>query len=233
MVKIYKFSELGKADFGWLKANYHFSFSNYYNPNRLGFGKLLVINDDKVSAGKGFAPHSHKDMEIITYVKTGAITHQDNLGNKGRTIAGDVQVMSAGSGITHSEYNFEDEDTTLYQIWIEPNQKNVAPRWDSKKFPKDLSSNSLTLLVSGRAEDKEKAPLFIYQDAAIWAGNIKANSLINQSVKYNSYILASKGEFAINGQKISQGDGAEISETNNLEIKTFTDSEIIVIDIPN
>ncbi|MDX1949559.1 MAG: pirin family protein [Rickettsiales bacterium] len=232
MAKIFRFSDLGKADYGWLKANYHFSFANYYNPNRTGFGKLLVINDDKVSAGKGFAPHSHKDMEIITYVRSGAITHQDSLGNKGRTIAGDVQVMSAGSGITHSEYNYETEDTTLFQIWIQPNEMGVKPRWDARKFPKEISENSLTLLVSGRKEDEHLSPLFIYQDAAIWGGNLKANSLVNHKVKYNSYILASKGEFEINGQKMQQGDGAEVKEAKEIQIKTFTDSEIIVIDTP-
>ena len=145
MIKIHPYEKLGQHDYGWLKARYHFSFGDYYNPQRMGFGSLRVINDDVVQAGTGFPPHPHNDMEIITYVRRGAITHKDSLGNEGRTEAGDVQVMSAGTGIKHAEYNKEKEDTNLYQIWIEPREEGVAPRWDSAKFPKTPINDALPL----------------------------------------------------------------------------------------
>ena len=126
MIKVYPYEKLGNHDFGWLNARYHFSFARYYNPERTGFGKLLVINDDIVHAHSGFDTHPHADMEIITYVRAGAITHRDSTGNEGRTAAGDVQVMSAGTGIAHSEHNEEDEDTRLYQIWIAPREKGMT-----------------------------------------------------------------------------------------------------------
>ena len=131
MINLIPYEKLGGADHGWLKAKHHFSFASYQDPNRMNFGPMRVINDDIVAAQKGFAPHPHDNMEIITYVRKGAITHKDNMGNEGRTAAGDVQVMSAGTGVTHSEYNLEDEETSLYQIWMFPNKKNVKPRWDA------------------------------------------------------------------------------------------------------
>ena len=137
MINIIKYNDLGGADHGWLKAKHHFSFASYQNPERVHFGPMRVINDDVVSPQTGFASHPHDNMEIITYVRKGAITHKDNMGNVGKTEAGDVQVMSAGTGVVHSEYNYENEDTNLYQIWIYPNKKDVKPRWDAKKFPKE------------------------------------------------------------------------------------------------
>ena len=134
MITIYPYEELGHADHGWLDARHHFSFGRYHNPERMGFGVLRVINDDIIKAGKGFDTHPHKDMEIITYVRKGAITHRDSNGNEGRTEAGDVQVMSAGTGIFHSEYNLEDEDTNIYQIWIEPHKLDVTPDWSAHEF---------------------------------------------------------------------------------------------------
>lgn len=129
MIKVIEYNNLGGADHGWLKAKHHFSFASYQDPNRVKFGPMRVVNDDIVAPKKGFDPHPHNNMEIITYVRKGAITHKDDMGNEGRTVAGDVQVMSAGTGVVHSEYNLEDEDTTLYQIWMFPNKKNVKPRW--------------------------------------------------------------------------------------------------------
>ena len=155
--------ERGGANFGWLNSKHSFSFGHYYDPKHMGFSVLRVINDDIIQAGTGFDTHPHANMEIITYVRTGAITHRDSNGNVGRTEAGDVQVMSAGSGIYHSEFNLESEDTNIFQIWIEPNQLEVTPRWDSFEFPKQTAESSLTLLVSGEGD----APLSIYQDAYI------------------------------------------------------------------
>src|SRR6478735_12201129 len=126
------FDSLGHANHGWLDTRHHFSFANYYDPARMGWGRIRVWNDDTIGARSGFPPHPHRDMEIVTYVRSGAVTHQDSMGNKGRTAAGDVQVMSAGTGVTHAEYNLENEDTTLFQIWIEPDRAGEAPGWGAR-----------------------------------------------------------------------------------------------------
>jgi redox-sensitive bicupin YhaK (pirin superfamily) len=232
MLTVYPYAELGHADHGWLDARHHFSFARYWNPKRTGFGTLLVINDDKVAAGTGFGTHPHDNMEIITYVRQGAITHQDSMGNIGRTGAGDVQVMSAGTGVTHSEFNRETEDTRLYQIWIEPNERGVAPRWEAKQFPKTPVTDTLPLLVSGRKTDANSDALFIHQDAAIYGGNLKAGTTITQPITYQAYILASVGSFTVNGTTLKQGDGAEVTAEQALTISALTDAEILVIDVP-
>ena len=229
MIKIYKYEDLGHANHGWLDARHHFSFASYYNPQRMGFGKLKVINDDVIQAGKGFDNHPHRDMEIITYVKSGAITHKDSNGNEGRTESGDIQVMSAGTGIFHSEYNLESQDTNIYQIWIEPNKMGVQPRWEAKEFPKDYVTDKLSLLVSGDSEDDA---LFIYQDAQIYGGKMKKDVVINHPIKRQSYLLVASGKVGIGKDIIKKGDGAEITDTQNVEIKALEDSDILVIDIP-
>jgi len=231
MIKIYPYESLGSANHGWLSAHHHFSFAEYRNPERVHFGKLRVINDDIISAKSGFPPHSHDNMEIITYVRSGAISHKDSMGNEGRTAAGDVQVMSAGTGVTHSEFNLEDEAATLYQIWIFPNKQHVTPRWDKMEFPKLAVADKLPLLVSGRAADNGKA-LFIHQDAAIYGGRVAKGNKVTQEITHQAYILASRGEIAINGTKLKQGDGAEITQLKQFEITAITDAEILVIDVP-
>jgi hypothetical protein len=231
MIIIYPYNQLGHANHGWLDARHHFSFASYYNPKRTGFGDLLVINDDRIAAHKGFGMHPHDNMEIITYVREGAITHQDSMGNKGRTEAGDVQVMSAGTGVIHSEHNLEDVDTRLYQIWIQPNTRNVQPRWEARQFPKHDSAESLSVLVSGLAEHQGSDALFIYADAAIYGGRLKAGAKITQPIKYQAYVLASSGEFMLNGKHMQQGDGAEVVGIDELIIDTSMDSEILVIDV--
>ena len=234
MMKHIPYQQLGKADHGWLKANHHFSFANYYNPERMSFGTLRVINDDWIQAGTGFAPHPHNNMEIITYVRSGEITHEDNTGNKGITKSGEVQVMSAGSGIVHSEHNRGKAPITLYQIWIETNKLNVAPRWEAKTFPTEFSTQ-LPLLVSGYPEDKDNS-LFIYQNARIFGGKIKQGSVFNQSITHQAYVLASFGSFEIRENEknitMQQGDGAEITESKVVTIHALTDCEILVIDAP-
>src|ERR1700758_258283 len=149
MIELRPFAELGGADHGWLKAKHHFSFASYYDPQRMGLGSLVVWNDDEIAPNTGFPPHPHADMEIITYVRQGAITHQDNLGNKGRTEAGDVQVMSAGSGIQHAEYNLEDDTTKIFQIWIMPRERGGKPSWDTRPFPKADRAGRFVVLASG------------------------------------------------------------------------------------
>lgn len=231
MIKVIEYNNLGGADHGWLKAKHHFSFASYQDPNRVRFGPMRVVNDDIVAAKKGFDPHSHDNMEIITYVRKGAITHKDDMGNEGRTVAGDVQVMSAGTGVVHSEYNLEDEDTTLYQIWMFPNKKNVKPRWDAKQFPKEAVEGKLKPLVTG-FENKSDDTLKIYQDAAIYAGRVNKGKSVNQSIdRDQAYVLCSQGKIKIDDVEIKKGDGAEITELKDVSITSIEDSEILFIDL--
>jgi len=228
MIKTYTFKQLGHANHGWLDARHHFSFANYYNPDRMGFGALRVINDDIIKAGAGFDTHPHKDMEIITYVRKGAITHRDSRGNLGRTEAGDVQVMSAGTGIFHSEFNLESEDTNLYQIWIEPNKTGAQPRWDARRFPTEETEGGLTLLVSGDG----RAPLQIHQDATLHAGPINAGSELGHAIKHQAYLLMSKGAITLDGHSLKKGDGAEIRDMDSINLTAVTDAEVLIIDVP-
>jgi redox-sensitive bicupin YhaK (pirin superfamily) len=232
MIKHYLNNHLGQANHGWLKSKHHFSFANYYNPVRMGFGKLRVVNDDWVAPGTGFPAHPHSNMEIISFIRSGSITHQDSTGNKGVTKEGEVQVMSAGTGIVHSEYNRSKTALTFYQIWIETNKHNVTPRWESKKFPTKFTPN-LTLLVSGYAEDKSKA-LFINQEARIYAGKLAKGTVIEQTIKHQAYILASNGMFKVEDSfesiTMNKGDGAEITQSKLITISASTDCEIIIID---
>lgn len=234
MIKHYPFNQLGKANHGWLKANFHFSFAHYYNPKRMGFGKLRVINDDTIAPHTGFPPHPHQNMEIITFVRSGAVSHEDSKGNKGVTAAGQVQVMSAGSGIVHSEYNKTDQPLTLYQIWIEPNKLNVQPRWESKLFPNDYTQSSLPLLVSGFSDDENT--LFIHQQARIYGGKLKQQTTIEHPITGQAYLLVSKGEVTLSTDQekitMQQGDGAEITTLNTLPIYANADSEILIIEVP-
>jgi len=228
MIKTYPYEQLGLANFSWLNAKHHFSFSDYYNPDKMNFGTLRVINDDIIQAGGGFDMHPHKNMEIITYVRSGAITHRDNQGNEGRTEAGDVQVMSAGSGIFHSEYNLESETTSLYQIWIEPNHVGLTPQWKAHSFPKKPVTDALPLLVSGSND----APLSIHQDARIYGGKLKAGTEIIHPIVHQAYILIAEGELTIDGQPLKKGDGAEVRALQSITIHATSDAEILVIDVP-
>ena len=234
MLKHIPFKTLGKVNHGWLRANHHFSFGKYYNPQRMGFGKLRVVNDDFIAAGGGFEPHPHNNMEIITYVRSGAVAHQDNVGNKGITKQGQVQVMSAGSGIVHSEHNRTNEPLTLYQIWIETNQHNAKPKWDTKNFPQQMST-TLPLLVSGYQEDKDKA-LHIHQQARIFGGKVAQGTRFEHDITNQVYILASNGMFSIANEKqkitLNKGDAAEVVDNNYVVITALTDCEIVVIDAP-
>ncbi len=228
MLQHYPFSGLGGADHGWLKAKHHFSFAEYYDPAKLSHGELLVINDDRIAPQTGFGMHPHRDMEIITYVRHGAITHQDNQGNQGRTTAGNVQVMSAGTGIFHSEYNLEDEETNIYQIWILPKSRGIAPRWDMAEFPKQPVDNHLSLLVSGDGT----APLNIHQDARIYAGRLKKGAKITHPLTAKAYILIAEGAAHIQDIQAEKGDGISISDETEIHITAMQDSEILVIEVP-
>jgi redox-sensitive bicupin YhaK (pirin superfamily) len=236
MIKHYPYKSLGHADHGWLKSKHHFSFANYYNPTRMGFGKLRVINDDWVEPGTGFPSHPHRNMEIISFIRSGEITHEDSTGNKGITKTGEVQVMSAGTGIVHSEYNRTKDPLTFYQIWIETNKQNVEPLWESKKIPTEQASR-LTLLASGYSEDKGKV-LFINQQARIFGGKLAKGTIVAHNITHQAYVLASNGMFKMEdntGSKtghviMSEGDGAEVTQSNSIILTATTDCEIILID---
>lgn len=229
MITVYPYENLGRANHGWLDARHHFSFAEYHDPARMNFGALRVINDDIIKAGTGFGTHPHRDMEIITFVREGAITHRDSNGNEGRTEAGDVQVMSAGTGISHSEHNEENSDTNLFQIWILPNKRNIQPRWDSHEFPKKTSADALTLLVSG---DDGDAPLKIHQDVKIYAGNIQQGTVMTHPIHNQAYLLVSQGNIIVDDDVLlKKGDGAEITQASKIGIQAESDAEILIIDI--
>jgi len=232
MIKHFPYKNLGNANHGWLKSKHHFSFANYYNPTRMGFGKLRVVNDDWVEPGTGFPSHPHRNMEIISFIRSGAITHQDSTGNKGITKAGEVQVMSAGTGIVHSEYNHTEDPLTFYQIWIETNKNNIEPRWESKKFP-TKQAEALTLLVSGYNGDQNKA-LFINQETRIFGGKLAKGTIVEHDIKHQAYILASSGMFKVEDSNecitMNKGDGMEVTQSLSIRIRATTDCEIIIID---
>ncbi|NIJ19535.1 hypothetical protein FHS95_001204 [Sphingomonas naasensis] len=224
------FDSLGHADHGWLNARHHFSFANYYDPARMGWGAIRVWNDDEIAANSGFPPHPHKDMEIITYVRQGAITHQDSMGNKGRTGAGDVQVMSAGTGVRHAEYNLEPETTTLFQIWIQPRSAGGQPSWGAKPFPKGDRSGKFVTLASGFAEDNDALP--IRADARVLGATLKAGESVEHIVGdgRHAYLVPAVGVIEIDGERVDARDGAALSGGQTVTIKAIEDAEIVLVD---
>jgi redox-sensitive bicupin YhaK (pirin superfamily) len=234
MIEKRPFDSLGRHDADWLAARYHFSFSGYHDPARVHWGALRVWNDDTIKAKTGFPPHPHSDMEIITYVRTGAITHQDSMGNKGRTEAGDVQVMSAGSGVTHAEYNLEDEATTLYQIWIIPKERGGKPFWGAAKFPKDERAGALVTLASGYADDQEAGALPIRQDARVLAATLEPGQQVSYTLgaERYAYVALAKGSARVNGVELGPRDGAALHEETELKIEAKEHAEIVVVDAP-
>ena len=228
MIDIRPFASLGHADHGWLDARHHFSFANYYDPARMGWGRIRVWNDDKIAGQTGFPPHPHRDMEIVTYVRTGAITHQDSLGNKGRTAAGDVQVMSAGTGVTHAEYNLENEDTTLFQIWIETDKPGAQPSWGAMPFPKEERDGSLQLLASGNADD---GALTINADARILGATLGTGKTLTVDADPARHLyLVPSGKVWVNGQEAFARDGIAITGEDKLEIEAAEDVELVLVD---
>lgn len=231
MIEVRPFASLGAANFGWLNARHHFSFGQYYAPSRMGLGTLRVWNDDEIAAHTGFPTHPHRDMEIITYVRQGAITHKDSLGNQGRTEAGDVQVMSAGTGIAHSEYNLEDSTAKIFQIWIEPNQTGQPPSWGSKPFPKGERAGTFVTLASGFAEDQDALPIRAH--ARMAAATLQAG----QSTEYPigamrmAYLVAASGSIEINGISAQARDGVAVSDVEEIRVTAIEDSEIILVDV--
>jgi redox-sensitive bicupin YhaK (pirin superfamily) len=228
MIDIRPFASLGHADHGWLDARHHFSFASYHEPERMGWGRIRVWNDDRIAGKSGFPPHPHRDMEIVTYVRSGAITHKDSMGNEGRTPAGDVQVMSAGSGVVHAEYNLEDEDTTLFQIWIETDKPGVEPGWGMKPFPKDQRDGAFQLLASGNPED---GALSIHADARILGASLAAGKAVALDAAPDRHLyLVPSGRVRVNGVDAGPRDGVAITGETRVEIEALDDSELVLVD---
>ena len=230
MIERRPFNELGGADHGWLKARHHFSFAGYNDPERMGWGALWVWNDDEIAAGSGFPPHPHADMEIITYVRDGAITHEDSLGNKGRTEAGDVQVMSAGSGVRHAEYNAEAETTRIFQIWIIPDARGGQPAWGARPFPKGDRSGRFVTLASGIAGDTDALP--IRADARVLGATLKAGESVEYALgaQRHAYLVPARGSVDVNGVRIDARDGVAIEDESDIRIRALADAEIVLVD---
>lgn len=229
MIDVRPFNSLGGANHGWLDAKHHFSFANYYDPNRMSWGRLRVWNDDTIAARSGFPPHPHSDMEIITYVRTGAITHEDSMGNKGRTGAGDVQVMSAGTGVRHSEFNLEDEPTTLFQIWIEADKRGAQPSWGAKVFPKSDRTGQFSVLASGDTTDDA---LTINADAKVLGATLNAGESLTYSLAEGrrAYLVPAVGEVEVNGVALNARDGAAIADEPTITITAKADAELVMVD---
>ena len=230
MIERRPFESLGGADHGWLKAKHHFSFASYHDPSRMNWGPIRVWNDDEIAPRSGFPPHPHADMEIITYVRTGAITHQDSMGNKGRTGAGDVQVMSAGTGVRHAEYNLEDETTTLFQIWIMPSKRGVQPQWGAKPFPKDDRAGRFAILASGVAGDEDALP--IQTEARVLGATIAAGESVTYGLGAgrHAYLVPARGAIEVNGVRLDARDGAAIKDEPVLTIKALEEAEVVMVD---
>jgi hypothetical protein len=229
MIDIRRFDDLGRFSNEWLKANYHFSFSGYHDPARMGEGALRVWNDDTIQPHTGFAPHGHQSMEIITYVRAGAITHKDSLGNHGRTEAGDVQVMSAGSGVQHAEWNEEDEATTLFQIWIQPRSAGGSPSWGARKFPKGERSGNWAVLAS---DDGANDSLVINQDAKVLGATLKAGETLTYDMRAgrHGYLVLAAGSVRLNGEVLQARDGVAITGAESLELQGIDNAEIVFVD---
>ena len=223
--------QLGHAKFDWLDTRHHFSFGDYHDPSRMGWGDLRVWNDDEIAPGTGFPPHPHADMEIITYVREGAITHKDSLGNTGRTEAGDVQVMSAGSGIRHAEYNLEAGPTKIFQIWIFPRERGGEPFWDQRPFPKADRSGQFVTLASGLGDE---GALPIRADARVLGATLKAGESATYELAKgrHAYLAPTSGELEVNGVKLEARDGAAISDEPRLQVRALSDVEVVLVDSP-
>ncbi|QZD88163.1 pirin family protein [Qipengyuania psychrotolerans] len=230
MIDIRPFKTLGHADHGWLDARHHFSFASYHDPDRMGWGKIRVWNDDTIAAQSGFPPHPHRDMEIVTFVRKGAISHRDSLGNEGRTGAGDVQVMSAGTGITHAEFNLESEETTLFQIWILPDRQGEKPGWGQREFPKANRDGGFEILASG-TPDKDDA-LSIRTDAKVAAATLSAgqSAIWKTDSSRHQYLVAPTGKIRVNGKDAQPRDGIAVTGESEIVVEALEDAEVVLVD---
>jgi quercetin 2,3-dioxygenase len=232
MIKVIKSDERYHADHGWLDTRWHFSFSDYYDPANMNWSKLRVFNDDVVQPGTGFGMHPHRDMEIVTYVLDGELQHEDSVGNKGFVRPGEVQVMSAGKGILHSEVNASKAPVHLLQLWIEPRSKGNTPRWEQRQFTAEERGGKLLPVVSG---GDVPGTLKIDQNATIYVSSLNAGQAVAHAVKpghRHAYLFVTKGEVTVNGQALSAGDQARVADENMLEIEARTDADLMLLDLP-
>jgi redox-sensitive bicupin YhaK (pirin superfamily) len=232
MIERRPFNELAGEDRDWLKARHHFCFSGGDNGASMGWGSLRVWNDDEIAPGAGFPPHAHANMEIITFVREGTVTHKDSLGNEGKTKAGDVQVMSAGTGIRHAEYNSEQVPALIFQIWITPDFNGGPPTWGSQPFPKADRSGRFVAFASGFEGDIDALP--IRARARVLGAKLK----VGQSVEYafgerrHAYLVPSSGTVDVNGVRIHARDGAAITDVAIVRIAAIEDADVVMVDVP-
>jgi len=232
MLEIRPFSSLGGANHGWLKAKHHFSFASYHDPKRVRWGRLRVWNDDEIAPRTGFDPHPHRDMEIITFVREGAITHKDSMGNEGRTEAGGVQIMSAGTGVVHSEYNLEDVTTRIFQIWIIPDVRGAKPNWGAKAFPKASREGRFVVLASGRAADAGTGALPINADAAVMATTLRPgqSAEITLAPGRVAYLVPARGAITVNGVAANTRDGIALRDEDRVSVTAIGHAEVVLVE---
>ena len=232
-IVLHKAASRGHADHGWLNAYHSFSFANWYNPDRIQFGMLRVLNDDTVAAGMGFGTHPHDNMEIITIPLEGDLAHKDSIGNGTTIKSGDIQVMSAGTGIQHSEFNpNHDQHTKLFQIWLFPKYRNVEPRYQQITLDQSLQKNNFAQILSPNPDD---AGVWIYQDAWFYLSDFDKDFSKKLSLKKEGngfYIMNIEGEIEVNGEKLERRDAIGIWATNEIEIKANSNAKFLVMEIP-
>jgi redox-sensitive bicupin YhaK (pirin superfamily) len=227
--------ERGLVSFGWLDAKYSFSFGNYYNPDKMNFGALRVLNDDTIAPAMGFGKHPHKNMEIITIVQSGALKHEDSMGNKGIIEAGDIQVMSAGSGIEHSEVNASSQNSlTLFQLWIHSQRQDVTPRYEQKKIAPLLTDNTFTTIVKPKQEAL-KDDIWIHQQAYISIGNFSNETQTKYSMQQNQngvYIMVIEGSIVVADQTLQHRDAIGLWNTQSVDISITKNSKVLIVEVP-
>jgi quercetin 2,3-dioxygenase len=232
MIQIRRSQERGHANHGWLESYHTFSFANYYDPKFTGFRELLIINEDRVLPGKGFGRHGHRDMEIISYVLEGALEHKDSMGTGSVIRPGDVQRMSAGTGVQHSEFNHSEKDKLHFlQIWITPKAEGIKPSYEEKKFSAEEKKNKLKLIVS---PEGEQGSLKINQDAKVFASILDEGKsvMFELAPKRYGWVQVVKGSIDLNGQQLNEGDGAAIVEEQKLQLVGKKTSEFLLFDLP-
>ncbi len=232
MIQVRKSQDRGHANHGWLKAKHSFSFADYYDPKNMGFSVLRVINEDRISGGNGFGTHPHRDMEIITYIISGALEHKDSMGNSAVIKPGEVQTMSAGTGVRHSERNnLEDQETHLLQIWLLPKEMNIKPTYGQKSFEKEMAVKDLVLVASS---DGRNSSIGINQDVDLYASQLKQNHKLEFGLKpgRNAWLQLISGELKFNSEKLKEGDGVSVTDESLLKIEATSDSHFLLFDLP-
>jgi redox-sensitive bicupin YhaK (pirin superfamily) len=232
MLSIRRANERGHAQHGWLDSFHSFSFADYYDPEHMGFGALRVINEDRVQPGRGFGTHGHRDMEIISYVLEGGLAHQDSMGNGSVIRPGDVQRMSAGTGVTHSEFNASDKDGVHFlQIWIEPNRRGVKPGYEEKRFEAESKRGRLRLIAS---PDGAEGSVSLHQDARLYAALVDGDDRLEHEVApgRRMYLHVVRGELEANGEKLGAGDAMKLTGENRVRLERARDAEVLLFDLP-